>query len=411
MELLCKEGLAAGPPWKLTELGHQRLKQGVVLRGQKKVLRRHTGDFREASTYQLLLELDAQGWSHQILTPKKHRLLKKAKHKHVLEPFLLGAEEDSNAWYTQEGRTFVSHYYLLALVEMVAKKDTPDHIKEVPFGAADDVYKMLLGMDVEEKNKKHTRIRKRLTHVSDELWPAEKEKGDKKKKRKKAGEAEPVKKKTKVGGSAPVFGSVSPGESGEPDGHSENELDDVSISDSESDESDDEPPGPPVAGACPESSSKSSSSDSDSSSSESESDSSSSSSSSSEADAAGDAEAAPKAAAAKAKPKPGGKKTTDRSFWWGDHLITPVGPVGEPPKNFQIRCGCTSHNVERACTKKRAVTFGGPDVVLHCLKYWASLGVTCATSAEHFKLWDTHVITAWKAGALPPLDGLISSAA
>lgn len=195
LELLCKEGLAAGPPWKLTELGHQRLKQGVVLRGQKKVLRRHTGDFREASTYQLLLELDAQGWSHQILTPKKHRLLKKAKHKHVLESFLLGAEEDSNAWYTQEGRTFVSHYYLLALVEMVAKKDTPDHIKEVPFGAADDVYKMLLGMDVEEKNKKHTRIRKRLTHVSDELWPAEKEKGDKKKKRKKAGEAEPVKKK------------------------------------------------------------------------------------------------------------------------------------------------------------------------------------------------------------------------
>ena len=121
----------------------------------------------------------------------------------------------------------------------------------------------------------------------------------------------------------------------------------------------------------------------------------------------------PKAAVkAKAKPAPKvkGPEVTDRSFYWGDHLITPVGPPGEDPKNYQIRCAKASHNVERACTKKRAVTFGGADTVLLCLKYWASLGCNCDNATDHRAMWDSDVIPAWRSGTLPAEADLNSAA-
>ena len=91
----------------------------------------------------------------------------------------------------------------------------------------------------------------------------------------------------------------------------------------------------------------------------------------------------------------------DRSEPWGDHLITPVGKVGEDPKHFQMKCSHPSHNTERTCTKKRAVSFGGKEEVLLCLKYWASLGHDCDTADAHLKMFDEVVVPAWKSKTLP----------
>lgn len=167
-------------------------------------------------------------------------------------------------------------------------------------------------------------------------------------------------------------------------------------------------PGPPSSSSSSPSSSKSSDeggSDSDSSSA------STSSTNSSQPKPAGSA--APTAAGKakpKATPKVKGVKLRDRSFYWGDHLITPVGPPGEDPKSFQIRCAKASHNVERACAKKRSVTFGGADSVLLCLKYWASLGCQCESAPDHLALWDSEVMPAWRAGTIPEEADLNSAA-
>ena len=97
----------------------------------------------------------------------------------------------------------------------------------------------------------------------------------------------------------------------------------------------------------------------------------------------------------------------DRGFLWGEHMITPVGPE-DNPQHYQITCAFTAHNTGQKCTKIRSVKFGGKDVVLLCLKYWASLGAGCSTAEEHWKLWDAVVILTWKENRLPKMADLSS---
>ena len=97
----------------------------------------------------------------------------------------------------------------------------------------------------------------------------------------------------------------------------------------------------------------------------------------------------------------------DRSEPWGDHWLTPVGPEGQEPKHYQIRCGFPDHNTEHACTKKRAVSFGGKDEVLLCLKYWARLGSLCETAEDHLKLFEEVVVPAWRNKTIPPESSLV----
>ena len=61
LDILLSAGLVAGPPWKLTDSGHERLKQCLVLHSKRPLLTRHAGPLQEASTFQLVLELDAYG--------------------------------------------------------------------------------------------------------------------------------------------------------------------------------------------------------------------------------------------------------------------------------------------------------------------------------------------------------------
>eukprot|EP00438_Fugacium_kawagutii_P014582 Skav210160 [mRNA] locus=scaffold1811:103411:117781:+ [translate_table: standard] len=372
LDELSDAGFVVGPPWQLTDLAHQRLKQCVVLHSGKPLLRRHRGPMHEASTFQLVLELDSHGMSHEVVTGKKHKQLKKDKLKHVAEDIRSG-REDGKIWFTHEGRCGVSHFYLLCLVEMCfehGSDGSSGHIKEIVYGESDDYYKKVLGLEAGELQMKQPRQKRlKFGHLSDEAWPDEKQD---KPKRKRTGRKPTAAKKAN-----------SDAASGLQEGDSAKSL-----------------AAPPAAMPGPPSSSSSSSSSKSGDEGGSDSDSSSSSSSntsSSQPKPAGSA--APKAAGkAKAKPSPKVKvKITDRSFYWGDHLITPVGPPGEAPKNYQIRCTKPSHNVERACTKKRSVTFGGADTVLLCLKYWASLGCQCETAQEHWALWDSDVMPAWSA--------------
>ena len=98
---------------------------------------------------------------------------------------------------------------------------------------------------------------------------------------------------------------------------------------------------------------------------------------------------------AKAQPKTRSKQY-DCSEAWGDHLLTPVGLVGQAPQRWQIRCGFPGHNTGKACAKKHSIIFGGEAAVLHCLKYWASLGSDCSDHTEHQTVRDTMVFPAWK---------------
>lgn len=122
----------------------------------------------------------------------------------------------------------------------------------------------------------------------------------------------------------------------------------------------------------------------------------------------GEEEEVPPPPAPAAPPAPHAKRR-DRSFAWGDHLITPVGPDDENPLHYQIKCNRTAHNIERSCTKKRSLKFGGAETVLLCLKYWASLGCDCETQADHLRAWDDIVLPAWRANALPSEDELCFS--
>lgn len=192
---LSEAGLVAGPPWRLTDLAHQRLKQCVILHSGKPLLGRHHGPMHEASTFQLVLELDSHGMSHEVVTAKKHKQLKREKFKHVGEDIRSG-KKDAKTWYTHEGRCTVSHFYLLGLVEMCVHDGSPGRIQEMLYGQSDDYYKKVLGLqDGEVQTKRPRQQRLKFGHLSDEVWPSEK---PEKPKRKSEGRKPTTTKKAKL---------------------------------------------------------------------------------------------------------------------------------------------------------------------------------------------------------------------
>lgn len=170
-------GFVVGPPWKLTALAHQRLKQCVILHSGKPLLRRHCGPMHEATTFQLVLELDSHGMSHEVVTAKKHKQLKRDKFKHVAEDIRSG-QENAKIWYTHVGRCAVSHFYLLCLVEMCVgdgSDGSSGHIQEMLYGQSDDYYKRVLGIEgCELQTKEPRRQRLKFGHLPDDEWPDEK---------------------------------------------------------------------------------------------------------------------------------------------------------------------------------------------------------------------------------------------
>eukprot|EP00435_Cladocopium_sp_Y103_P070956 s111_g36.t1 len=429
LDVMAGENLIAGPPWKFTERGLQHLLQCTSLHSGRVFLEMSDAPVSERSTYQLILALDALGWSHEAVTSQKHKHLKRKKHTHR-------ADDDQLCWFTEEGRVSVSWFYLLALIRLGDGGSSPDEpgdaqvdVKEVPYGASDAIYKKLLGMEGAGAGGKRQYQRKvKFGHLPDDVWPDDEALQQAKRKKRPKGQAKkPAKKKTKQN-QPPVEQEYCDDGSHLVGSEAEDSLS-ISISSDDSapevsagqvgEPGEHPPPLPPPDGPPPSpsnSDSDSSQSDSESTTSSSQSDSSSSASSTSQEGG--------QAAGSAARPEPEeerpahephaperGARTVrrDRGFKWGGHYITPVGE-DDDPQHYQITCGFTSHNVGGKCTKKRSIKFGGKDKVLLCLKYWASLGSACPDATSHWNLWNETVMPAWKNDSLPRLEDISSDA-
>ena len=367
LEHFVDAGMITPAPWKLTPPGHARVLQCVQLSNESRLLQRSSGPLQEASLFQLVLELDHLGWKHEVVTHAQHKDLRKKKHLHRFE-------DTDKVWYTRQGALTVSRSYLMALLSLDGEK-----IKAVPYGAKDQEYLALQGLadDEIEARLGRGRRQKRLQLVDESMWPEPKPKAAPRKRQRKA--PVPAVLDTVMEDDVPMeeggaeaggVGSLSEAEGERCELEHESDSDSSSSGPSSSDSS--------TSGSGSSSSSSSSSST----------------TSSSPAQPAGSRERpTPAEPAGPAVPAPKKKhhKVMDRSVWWGDHLLTPVGPVGEAPKHWQIKCGFPDHNLERACTKKRSVTFGGAD------------------ARTHQQRWDEVVLPAWRSNTLPPLSDLRSS--
>ena len=113
LERLHADGIIKGPPWALTEKGHQLIEIGYRVRYAGAALNRHVGDLSEASVDQLIRELDVQGWAHRVVKQRDTRAWR------VDSPYKFGVEPPSpKVWYTVANTVGVLRLYLLALLRV-----------------------------------------------------------------------------------------------------------------------------------------------------------------------------------------------------------------------------------------------------------------------------------------------------
>ena len=374
LDILAGEGVVVGPPWTLTETAKSRVEQCVVLHSERPLLRRCEGDLKEATCFQLILEMDAKHWRHEVVSKKEYKAMKKSKKTQKAS--------DPKIWYTAEQHATVSRLYLLALLLLTGEQDVP-HV-------ADDAdYAKLLGLGDESLRRPGGAKRKarKMGHVSDD-WPVDGDVG---------GQGRRVRQR-RAGSAAPRRNAAAAAavETAEHDlGGQDSEAELVQELAAMFEDSDG------AVASAPSSSSSSSSSESSSRSSSS-SGSSSSSSSSSQAEPHDPPPPAPVDARPRRRRNPG--------FHWGPHFFTPLGPE-DAPKHWQITCGHEGHNADYSCRKKRSCNFGGSAAVVHALKYWAVLGSEVATAAEHLELFNERVLPAFNINSMPSvaeLDAAVS---
>ena len=82
---------------------------GVKIERPQPVLRRADGPLQEATTHQLMLELDAMGWQNHVLGKNAAKQAKKT-------PFVVHDPSARKCWVTRAGQCNVYHHYLLALL-------------------------------------------------------------------------------------------------------------------------------------------------------------------------------------------------------------------------------------------------------------------------------------------------------
>ncbi|CAE7253113.1 unnamed protein product [Symbiodinium necroappetens] len=153
LDILVSESLVEGPPWKLTPTGAERTRQAVRLWNEVPLLRRTEKPLSEASLYQLVLELDAAGFTHEVVTASKHKKLKKQQSPHL--------QEGQKMWFTRSDDVTVCRSYVLALLSCP--------VEQVPYAAAEKEYLRLLGLEQTPALGNKKGKRKRL-HVNDD-WP------------------------------------------------------------------------------------------------------------------------------------------------------------------------------------------------------------------------------------------------
>lgn len=123
------------------------LPANVKTHKKEQLLKRYEPDkLDQASTFQLLLELDAKGWTHEVMSKYRRKKLKKAQ-------FMYTSAE--TAWHSRESDVSVCRFVLLCLLGLGSKDFT-----EVPYYQPQDVYKRLLGMDVQETKQRRQRVKR-----------------------------------------------------------------------------------------------------------------------------------------------------------------------------------------------------------------------------------------------------------
>jgi hypothetical protein len=147
LRLLEEHGIVAGPPpFHLTLLGREMVISGVALKEGAKICRRLSpmegSLMTEASTYQLMLELDHQGWDHEEAASTWSKTNAK------VNPFLVNADVPDKVWYSKKNEP-ICRYYLLALLH--AKPDV-----KVPHLASSGTYRGLLGIAKPIRKSKDT---------------------------------------------------------------------------------------------------------------------------------------------------------------------------------------------------------------------------------------------------------------
>ena len=138
LDTLAAERVVEGPPWQLTEVAKERVEQCVLLRNEESLLQRCAGELSEASTYQLILEMDAQGWVHEIVSVREYRDMKRAQAAY--------RHGELKVWRTCEVHSSVSRYYLLAL--LLKGPEMP-----VPHVAKQETYMKMLGISLEDSGQ------------------------------------------------------------------------------------------------------------------------------------------------------------------------------------------------------------------------------------------------------------------
>ena len=157
LDTLAAERVVEGPPWQLTEVAKERVEQCVLLRNEESLLQRCAGELSEASTYQLILEMDAQGWVHEIVSVREYRDMKRAQAAY--------RHGELKVWRTCEMHSSVSRYYLLAL--LLKGPEMP-----VPHVAKQETYMKMLGISLEDSGQLNRgRKRKQFQHTNEADWP------------------------------------------------------------------------------------------------------------------------------------------------------------------------------------------------------------------------------------------------
>lgn len=392
LDILVASELVCGPPWKLTRAGHEQLRQCVWLCSPEKFLKKpaETDELGDASTFQLLLELDARGWTHEVISKEHHKRLRKQRLKY---------SQGDQVWHSKESDQTVCRFFLLALLQLGSSSFT-----EVPYGEKPKIYKVLLGIEAPEVKRP-----RRVQHVDDTLWLDEGDlpmgSGKRRKNRKSTAKKA---RRTSTDGALFSQSASANSEEGLSDGDDSNDPSSSCGGDGEH--------SPSKGSSSSSSSSSDSSSDSSSNSSDAE--------TAERQDGEGGADAAAASSASLPPLPPPSEppppvdsgpmphiKLKGRGFRWGPHLFTPVGNDSNNPSSWQIKCGVPGHNISQACTKRRACSFLGNLETQRVLKYWASLGPLVDTKEEHLALWDEQVLADIEAGKVPSnhdLDAQVS---
>ena len=357
--------MVSGPPWLLTDKGRSYTELGVQIDRQVTALRAPTGVDEKTTHYELMLLLDADGWSQVALHPHEVPDIK-------AKPFQPG---EGKVWFTRRGKVGMSRNYLLALLWHER------HGKAVPHFEKDTLYRTILA-----KSPFRASARRKEQVCDSKFFIAETEEAEEEHRKQMEAahtRTKPQVRARKAMAKAPVILDAATAK----DDSEAKEKGDVG-EDSEVGEDgevgdDGEDSGGGSGGGDSSSSSNSSSSSSSSS----------------------------RSSSKEKPPEPEGKtRSSEHTEYWGlhRHRLTPRWSDASRSEvlGFQMTCNHPHHSVNGDCNKTKTCRIhGGEQMCRRMLKYWVILGLPKHNKKEHKELWKV-VETAAADGTVPEEEEL-----